>query len=165
MVKAIFPGSFDPVTNGHLETIKQASKAFDKVFVVIMTNTSKKYLFSARERAELVEDALADLKLANVSVLTRPATLTVDVAKELQTNIIVRGLRNSEDFLYEQQISAMNKKLNPAIETIYFMTSSENSFVASSMIKEIAKFNGDVSQFLPEKAALALKRVLGSNEK
>ena len=160
MVKAIFPGSFDPVTNGHLETIKQASKAFDKVFVVIMTNTSKKYLFSARERAELVEDALADLKLANVSVLTRPATLTVDVAKELQTNIIVRGLRNSEDFLYEQQISAMNKKLNPAIETIYFMTSSENSFVASSMIKEIAKFNGDVSQFLPEKAALALKRVL-----
>lgn len=165
MVKAIFTGSFDPVTNGHLETIKQASKAFDKVFVVIMTNTSKKYLFSARERAELVEDALADLKLANVSVLTRPATLTVDVAKELQTNIIVRGLRNSEDFLYEQQISAMNKKLNPAIETIYFMTSSENSFVASSMIKEIAKFNGDVSQFLPEKAALALKRVLGSNEK
>lgn len=165
MVKAIFPGSFDPVTNGHLETIKQASKAFDKVFVVIMTNTSKKYLFSARERAELVEDALADLKLANVSVLTRPATLTVDVARELQTNIIVRGLRNSEDFLYEQQISAMNKKLNPAIETIYFMTSSENSFVASSMIKEIAKFNGDVSQFLPEKAALALKRVLGSNEK
>ena len=83
----------------------------------------------------------------------------------MQTNIIVRGLRNSEDFLYEQQISAMNKKLNPAIETIYFMTSSENSFVASSMIKEIAKFNGDVSQFLPEKAALALKRVLGSNEK
>lgn len=165
MVKAIFPGSFDPVTNGHLETIKQASRAFDEVFVVIMTNTSKKYLFSARERAELVEDALADLKLANVSVLTRPATLTVDVAKELQTNIIVRGLRNSEDFLYEQQISAMNKKLNPAIETIYFMTSSENSFVASSMIKEIAKFNGDVSQFLPEKAALALKRVLGSNEK
>ena len=165
MVKAIFPGSFDPITNGHLETLKKASQSFDEVVVVIMTNTSKKYLFSAKERAELVEEAIADLKLANVSVLTRPAALTVDVAKELQTNIIIRGLRNSADFLYEQQINAMNKKLNPAIETVYFMTSSDNSFVASSMIKEIAKFGGDVSQFLPVKAALALKRVLASHEK
>lgn len=105
------------------------------------------------------------MKLANVSVLIRSVVLAVDVAKELQINIIIRGLRNSADFLYEQQTSAMNKKFNPVTETVYFITSSDNNSVAPSMIKEIVKFNGDVSQLLPVKAAPALKRVLTSYEK
>lgn len=162
MTTALFPGSFDPITNGHLDVIKQASQIFDQVHVVVMTNTHKKYMFDDQQRLDLVQDSIKEFK--NVDGLLAPETLTVNLARKFRVKTIIRGVRNSEDFLYEQQIAGMNKKLAPEISTVLFFTSPENSFVASSIIKEIAKFNGDITSFLPEKAAQALKDRMNNND-
>lgn len=154
MTIAIFPGSFDPITKGHVEVVAKAADLFDRVYVVIMTNTHKKYLFSADQRVSLAQDALKKLK--NVQVLKKPNSLTVNVARELGAKAIVRGVRNTEDFLYEQQIAGLNERLAPEIHTVLIFTKPDSSFIASSMIKEVARFGGDVSQFLPSKAAKAL---------
>lgn len=158
MTVALFPGSFDPITNGHVETAKRAAEIFDRVFVVAMTNTSKNYLFSAQQRADFARDALKDA--SNIKVLERPDQLTVKLAHELKAKVIVRGVRNSADFRYEQEIAGINKRLAPDINTVLLFSSPENSFVASSMIKELARFDEDVNQFLPQMAAQALREKL-----
>lgn len=152
---AIFPGSFDPITNGHMDIVKQAAEMFDRIYLVVMTNTHKKYLFSAAKRAALA--AAAVQQLPNVSVLKRPTSLTVAVARQVHAQTIIRGVRDSADFLYEQQIAGMNRQLAPDIHTALLFTSPENSFVASSMIKEVAKFQGPVTRFLPAASARALR--------
>ena len=162
MSVAIFPGSFDPITNGHVDIINQAAAIFDKVYVVVMVNTAKKYLFTNEEREDLINDAVKDLK--NVQVLLKPNQLTVNVARDLGANTIVRGVRNTTDFLFEQQIAEMNKKMASDISTVLLFTEPENSFVASSIIKEIAQFNGDFASFLPTNAAQALKEKIGYNK-
>ena len=162
MTVALFPGSFDPITNGHLETAKKAAQIFDKVYVVAMTNTSKHYLFTAKERADFIRDALKDIP--NIEVLDKPDMLTVNLAHELHARAIVRGVRNSADFRYEQEIAGINKRLAPDINTVLLFSSPENSFVASSMIKELARFDEDVHQFLPEKAAKALRKKLNHEQ-
>ena len=154
MTTALFPGSYDPITNGHVSVAKKAARIFDKVYVVVMTNTSKKYMFSASERTEFAKDALKDIP--NIEVLKRPEELTVNVAHELGASAIVRGVRNSDDFRYEQQIAGINEKIAPDIHTVLLFTAPEQSFVASSMVKEAAKFGGDVSEFLPDLARKAL---------
>ncbi|KRM02255.1 pantetheine-phosphate adenylyltransferase [Lactobacillus kitasatonis] len=162
MTIALFPGSFDPITNGHVETAKKAAQIFDKVYVVAMTNTSKHYLFTAEQRADFIRDALKDIP--NIEVLEKPDMITVNLAHELHAKAIVRGVRNSADFRYEQEIAGINKRLAPDINTILLFSSPENSFVASSMIKELARFNEDVRQFLPEKAAEALRKKLNHEQ-
>lgn len=162
MTVALFPGSFDPITNGHVETAKKAAQIFDKVYVVAMTNTSKHYLFTAKERADFIRDALKDIP--NVEVLDKPDMLTVNLAHELHARAIVRGVRNSADFRYEQEIAGINKRLAPDINTVLLFSSPENSFVASSMIKELARFDEDVHQFLPERAAKALRKKLNHEQ-
>ena len=162
MSVAIFPGSFDPITNGHVDIINQAAAIFDKVYVVVMVNTAKKYLFTNEEREDLINDAVKDLK--NVQVLLKPNQLTINVAHDLGANTIVRGVRNTTDFLFEQQIAEMNKKMANDISTVLLFTEPENSFVASSIIKEIAQFNGNFASFLPTKAAQALKEKIGYNK-
>lgn len=162
MSVAIFPGSFDPITNGHVDIINQAAAIFDKVYVVVMVNTAKKYLFTNEEREDLINDAVNDLK--NVQVLLKPNQLTINVAHDLGANTIVRGVRNTTDFLFEQQIAEMNKKMANDISTVLLFTEPENSFVASSIIKEIAQFNGDFASFLPTNAAQALKEKIGYNK-
>ena len=162
MTVALFPGSFDPITNGHVETAKKAAQIFDKVYVVAMTNTSKHYLFTAKERADFIRDALKDIP--NIEVLDKPDMLTVNLAHELHARAIVRGVRNSADFRYEQEIAGINKRLAPDIITVLLFSSPENSFVASSMIKELARFDEDVHQFLPEKAAKALRKKLNHEQ-
>lgn len=162
MTVALFPGSFDPITNGHVETAKKAAQIFDKVYVVAMTNTSKHYLFTAKERADFIRDALKDIP--NIEVLDKPDMLTVNLAHELHARAIVRGVRNSADFRYEQEIAGINKRLAPDINTVLLFSSSENSFVASSMIKELARFDEDVHQFLPERAAKALRKKLNHEQ-
>ena len=157
MTIALFPGSFEPITNGHIETAKKAAQIFEKVYLVAMTNTSKHYLFSP---ADFARDALKDI--ANIEVLEKPDEITVDLAHELKAKAIVRGVRNSADFRYEQEIAGINKRLAPDINTVLLFSSPENSFVASSMIKELARFDKDVSQFLPEKAAKALRKKLNN---
>lgn len=162
MTVALFPGSFDPITNGHVETAKKAAQIFDKVYVVAMTNTSKHYLFTAKERADFIRDALKNIP--NIEVLDKPDMLTVNLAHELHARAIVRGVRNSADFRYEQEIAGINKRLAPDINTVLLFSSPENSFVASSMIKELARFDEDVHQFLPERAAKALRKKLNHEQ-
>ena len=162
MTVALFTGSFDPITNGHVETAKKAAQIFDKVYVVAMTNTSKHYLFTAKERADFIRDALKDIP--NIEVLDKPDMLTVNLAHELHARAIVRGVRNSADFRYEQEIAGINKRLAPDINTVLLFSSPENSFVASSMIKELARFDEDVHQFLPERAAKALRKKLNHEQ-
>lgn len=159
MVKAIFPGSFDPITNGHLETIQTAAKMFDEVYVVIMTNTNKKYLFTEQERLVLAQQVFD--AYAHVHVIARPEELTVNVARSLGAQAIVRGLRNDADFNYEREIAAINKTLAPDLNTVLLLTSPENSFISSSMIKETATFGGDVSKLVPLVVAQALAKKLG----
>ena len=158
MTSALFPGSFDPITNGHVETAKKAAQIFDKVFVVAMTNTAKHYMFTPQERTEFIRDALKDVP--NIEVLEAPDILTVELARKLKVNTMVRGARNSEDFRYEQQVAEIDSRIAPDIQTVLLFSSPENSFIASSMIKEIARFNSDISQFLPAKAAKAVKEKL-----
>lgn len=152
---ALFPGSFDPFTNGHLNTVERASLFFDEVIIGIFTNTSKTPLFSAEEKKELTKMAVSHLP--NVKVITQSAGLTVNIAKEIGANFLIRGVRNSQDFEYEKNIDSMNKKMDPEIDTILLIAAEEYSNISSSMIKEIAKFNGDVSSFVPENIDKALK--------
>ena len=162
MAKAIFPGSFDPLTNGHLETIQTAAKIFDQLYVVIMTNTQKKYLFKEKERVSLAKKALDSI--SNVKVIGRPVELTIDVARELGANTIVRGLRNDADFNYEREIAQINKTLAPELNTIFLLTGPENSFISSSMIKETAMFGGNISKLVPPVVNRALKEKVNENE-
>ncbi|WP_251717049.1 pantetheine-phosphate adenylyltransferase [Lactobacillus agrestimuris] len=156
MTTAIFPGSFDPITNGHLDVIKQAATVFEKVFVVILTNTNKKSLFTDEERLSLIRDAVKDFD--NVQAIVRPSSLTVDVAKELDAKAIIRGIRNTQDFIYEQQIAVLNRELDNQVNTVLFFTKPEVNSISSSMVKEIAKFGGSIEKFLPLKAAEALRK-------
>ena len=156
MTVAIFPGSFDPVTNGHLEVITKAAKLFDQLYVIVMTNTAKKYLFTETERATFIQKAIEDME--NVEVITRPASLTVDVAKTVGATAIVRGTRNTQDYVFEQQIAQLNEQLAPEITTVLLPTSPKNSAIASSMIKEIAKFGGDISNLVPQLVAQKLNQ-------
>ena len=155
-MKAIFPGSFDPITNGHLDVIKRSAQLFEHVYVVILTNTAKKPLFSAEKRQMLVEDAIKDL--SNVTVLLKEADLTVNVASQLGAQVIIRALRNAQDFEFEKNIAEMNKNLAPQIETMLLVTDPKYSFVSSSLIKEVARFKGDVSQLVSPLVLAELKK-------
>ncbi|MEG2708145.1 MAG: pantetheine-phosphate adenylyltransferase [Vagococcus sp.] len=156
---ALFPGSFDPFTNGHLNTVERASALFDEVIVGIFTNTTKHPLFSAEEKEQLA--CAATSHLDNVKIVSQSAGLTVTIAKELGANFLVRGVRNSQDYEYEKNIASMNKKMAPEIDTVFLLSDEEYSNISSSMIKEIARFKGDVSAFVPEAVNQALIEKLG----
>ncbi|KRM88007.1 pantetheine-phosphate adenylyltransferase [Lacticaseibacillus thailandensis] len=156
---AIFPGSFDPFTNGHLDTVRRASAIFDRVVVAVMTNTSKQPLFSASEKTALIAGALVGLP--NVSVVAQSAALTVDFARHLHAQFIVRGLRNVQDFSYENDIAAVNARLAPDIQTVLLPAKPEYAAISSSIIKEVAAFGGDVSTMVPANVARALQQKLG----
>ncbi|WP_034550580.1 pantetheine-phosphate adenylyltransferase [Carnobacterium funditum] len=154
--KALFPGSFDPLTNGHIDTIERSAKLADYLFIAVATNTSKKNLFDADEKIELIQ--LATRHLENVSVIEHTNGLTVDLAKKVGASTLIRGLRNAEDFEYEMNIAAMNKTQNPEIETIILMASQQHRFLSSSLIKEVAFFGGDVSNLVPTDVNIAIKK-------
>jgi pantetheine-phosphate adenylyltransferase len=153
--KALFPGSFDPLTNGHLNTIERSAKLTDHLFVAVATNTSKKNLFNISEKIELIQ--LATKQLDNVSIIEHTEGLTVDLARKVGANVLIRGLRNAEDFEYEMNIAAINKTQNPEIETIILMASQEHRFLSSSLIKEVSFFGGDVSKLVPSAVNKAIK--------
>lgn len=155
MTKAIFPGSFDPITYGHLDLIKRASKMFDELVVTVAKNTSKNGIFSFEERIELIEENIKDLH--NVTVVMAEG-LTVELAKKMGATVIVRGLRNSSDFNNESAIATMNHNLDKSIESVFLITKPKYQSVSSSLIKEIAHFNGDISEFVPDNVSKSLKK-------
>lgn len=144
---AVCPGSFDPVTVGHLDIIRRAAGMFSKVIVVVMTNSSKNPSFTAVERMEMIRKVTADIP--NVAVDCYDGLLA-DYARQVSAGAIVKGLRAMSDFEYEFQMALTNKKLNPNVETVFLTTKAENMYLSSSMVKEIGRMGGDVSDFVPE---------------
>lgn len=144
---AVIPGTFDPITNGHLDIIERAAKIFDVLYVAVLNNSSKKPLFTVEERMEMIKQVTAHLP--NVAVESASG-LTVDYAAKRGATAIVRGLRAVSDFEYEMQIASMNRTLNAEIETFFVMTNTKYSFLSSSMVKEVAQYHGDISELVPE---------------
>lgn len=147
MLKAIYPGSFDPVTLGHLDIIKRSAGLVDELIVGVLNNNAKSPLFSVEERVRMLEEVTKDME--NVTIMPF-AGLLVDFAKQTGARAVVRGLRAITDFEYELQMSQMNHKLDENVETIFLTTSLEYSYLSSSTVKEVAAFGGDVTQFVPE---------------
>ena len=146
MRTSVYPGSFDPITNGHLDIIRRASKIYDKVIVGVLNNSNKKPLFSAAERMEMIRSVTGGLDNVEVDCFHG---LLVDFVKEKGAEVIVKGLRTVADFEYEFQMALLNKALNPENETVFLMTDSKYSYISSSMVKELAGFNGDLTGLVP----------------
>lgn len=154
MKKVIYPGSFDPITNGHLDIIKRAAQIFDEVVVAVGNNPDKNTLFSDKERVELIKKSVFDIK--NVSV-TEYSGLTANFVKSQGTNLIIRGTRDSRDFVFEKEIANLNSLLDNQIETLLIFANKDYELISSSMVKEIIRFDGDVSKFVPKPVLSALK--------
>jgi pantetheine-phosphate adenylyltransferase len=145
--KAIYPGTFDPVTNGHIDIIKRACKMFDKIIVAVADNKDKNTMFSLQKRVEFMKKATRNLEKVEVASFS---SLLVDFAKEKECKIIIRGLRAVSDFEYELQMGYANKSLDSEIDTIYLMPNLENAFISSSVVRSILKYSGDVSHLVPK---------------
>lgn len=152
---AVCPGSFDPVTYGHLDIIRRGAKVFDQVYVAVLNNSSKKPLFSVEERMELLKEVVKPFP--NVTVESFNGLL-VDYARSKNANTILRGLRAVSDFEYEMQITSMNRVLDENIETFFMMTNSQYAFLSSSIVKEVAKYNGNISELVPPIVEEALRK-------
>jgi pantetheine-phosphate adenylyltransferase len=155
MRRAIYPGSFDPVTNGHLDVIERARKLFDEVIVAVAHNDEKQPLFSLKERLDLLRETAG--RIANVRIAEFEGLL-VDFAKAQNAGAVIRGLRAVSDFEFEFQMALMNRKLDAAVETIFLMPKEEYTYLSSRIVKEIARLGGDISSFVPACVAKALSR-------
>ena len=147
MLRAIYPGSFDPVTNGHLDGIRRSSKMVDELIVGVLNNNAKMPLFSVEERVRMLKEVTKDIP--NVRIYPFDGLL-IDFAAKMEAGVVIRGLRAITDFEYELQMSQTNHKLNPDVETIFLTTSIEYSYLSSTTVKEIASYGGDITQFVPE---------------
>jgi len=159
---AIYPGTFDPITYGHIDLIKKSLKIFDRIVVAAAENINKDYLFTIDERVDIIKDSLfKDLKLSKKKILVIPFnTLTINLCKKYKAKVIIRGLRAVSDFEYEFQLAGMNKKLNEKIETIFMMSDVENQIISSKFVKEIAKLDGKISKFITKSIVKRLKNKL-----
>lgn len=151
---AVYPGSFDPITNGHLDIIKRASRLYDKVIIGVLDNSSKKPMFSSIERKEMIDENIKDIPNVSCDVFSG---LLVDFAKQNGATVIVKGLRTVADFEYEFQMALLNKALNPEYETMFMMTDSKYSYISSSMVKDVAKYNGELDGLVPHNVILKIK--------
>jgi len=150
---AVVPGSFDPITYGHLDIITRAAKVFDEIYISVLNNSSKSPLFTVEERMELIKQVTKDIP--NVKVDTFHGLL-VEYAATVNANAIVRGLRAVSDFEYEMQITSMNRLLDKGIETFFIMTNNQYSFLSSSIVKEVAQYHGEISELVPPEVEEAL---------
>ncbi len=152
--RAIYPGTFDPITNGHLDIIERATSLFDEIIVVVARNSSKSPLFTEEERVEMIRESTAHYACVSVDMLNG---LTVEYAMKCGACAIIRGLRAVTDFEYEFQIALMNRKLAPAVSTVFLMPHERYTYLSSSIIREVARFQQDVSEFVPPPVAARLK--------
>ena len=144
---AVCPGSFDPITYGHLDIVKRASRMFDRVIVAVLQNSAKHCVFSVAERVEMIEDSIRGLPNVTASSFDG---LLADYTRIVNANVIVKGLRAMSDFEYEFQMALINQKINPDVETVFLSSRSEYMFMSSNIVREIARVGGDISQFVPE---------------
>ncbi|HCN56870.1 MAG TPA: pantetheine-phosphate adenylyltransferase [Exiguobacterium sp.] len=158
---AICPGSFDPITNGHLDIIERAAPIFDEIIVAVLNNSSKKPLFSVQERMELISEVTEHLPHIKVDAFNG---LLVDYASTVGADVIVRGLRAVSDFEYEMQVASINKKMNDQIETLFMMTNNQYSFLSSSIVKEAAKYGASVAGLVPPAVEEALRHKYSEGE-
>ena len=154
MKKAIYPGSFDPITNGHLDILERSLKVFDKVIVLVASNPDKKYIFSSKERVEMIKDAIKGLKNVDVDATEG---LTVAYAKKVGANCLIRGLRAVTDFEYEFKLSAANEYIDSSIDEVFFMSHAETSFISSSTVNELYRSGVDISKLVPASVVKAYK--------
>lgn len=157
MTKAIYAGSFDPFTMGHLNILNRSAKMFDEVILAIGTNTSKRALFTPEEKVEMINEVIKESSYDNVSVILHTDGLIVDLAKAEGAEVMVRGIRSLTDMEYEMNIASMNKTQQPDIESVFLMADEQYRFVSSSMLKEVAIFNGDVTGMVPDNIAKRMK--------
>ena len=157
---AIYPGTFDPITYGHIDVIKKGISIFDKLIVAVSEGGDKNHLFSTDERIELVKNSLIkDVKISSKKIeIIKFASLTTSLCKKYKSNIILRGLRAVSDFEYEFQLAGMNRKLNKNIETLFLMSDIENQIISSKFVKEIIKLKGDIKKFTTKTTIKLLKR-------
>lgn len=155
MIRAIYPGSFDPVTNGHLDIMERGSQLFDEMIVAVSHNVSKHCVFTIEERVQLIQASAAHLPNLRVEICSN---LIADFARQQQAQVIVRGLRAVSDFEVEFKMALMNKHLNQELETVFLMTSQAYLFLNSSLVREIASFHGDVSEFVPHCVVESLQK-------
>lgn len=158
MVKAVYPGTFDPVTNGHVDIVERASRVFDRLIVGVYRNPPKSVMFTAEERVGLIREAIGHLKNVDVREYTG---LTVSLAHEVDASVIVRGLRIGGDFEYEREMALMNRDIASDVDTVCLLSSLDYQFVSSSRVKEIAALGGDVSRLVPGHVLEPLLRKLG----
>ena len=159
MKTAIYPGTFDPITYGHIDVIKKSLKIFDRIVVATTDNINKNYYFSIDERLSIIKKSLfKDLKLnkSRIKVISFD-TLTINLCKKYKASVIIRGLRAVSDFEYEFQLAGMNKKLNTNIETMFLMSNIENQIISSKFVKEITKLNGNINKFVTKSTVKMLK--------
>lgn len=162
MRKGVYPGSFDPITNGHLDVLARASNLFDEVIVAVARDNQKTSLFTMEERVAMLEETARERGLANV-VVTPFHGLLVEFARQQEACAVIRGLRAVSDFEFEFQMALMNRKLDERVETIFLTPREELTYISSRIVKEIARLGGDVQQFVPPGVALALKRKLAQS--
>ena len=156
---ALYPGSFDPVTHGHMDMIRRSASVFDKLIVGVLRNKSKNPLFTVQERVKMIQNICKDLEKVEVISFNG---LLIDVAAQQGATVIVRGLRAITDFDYELQLSQTNKVIAPDIETIFLNTNLKYSYLSSSIVKEIASYNGDISEFVDENVAKEIKKKIAA---
>ena len=157
MKLGIYPGSFDPLTNGHIDIIERSRKFIDNLIIGISDNNNKKNLFNLDERIKMINKIMQNRNINNVTVESFNGLL-VSFVKKKKANLIIRGLRAVSDFEYEFQMTGMNFKLNSSIETIFLMASDNNQLISSNLVKEVSKLNGDVSKFVPTEVEIELKK-------
>lgn len=162
MLRAIYPGSFDPVTYGHLDIIQRSCKIVDELIVGVLNNNAKMPLFSVEERVKMLKEVTEDL--TNISIVPFDGLL-VDFARQMDAALVIRGLRAITDFEYELQMSQTNHKLEPNVETMFLTTNIQYSYLSSTTVKEIAAFGGDISQFVPEAVAAELQKKINAKRR
>lgn len=157
---ALYPGSFDPFTNGHLDILHRATKLFEKVVVTVAVNNEKKSVFSGDERVQLIQECLSGTEWGTRVQITQFTGLLVDHAKKMNAHTLIRGVRQISDFEYEFRMALTNKRLAPTIDTVFLMPDEQLTFISASLVKEVAYWGGDLSSFVPKHVEIALKNKL-----
>jgi pantetheine-phosphate adenylyltransferase len=160
---ALFPGSFDPITNGHVDLLGRACELFEKIIVTVAVNNTKTALFTGQERVEMIQLAIQNKPWAGQVVVEQFQGLLIDYARQKETKIVVRGVRQVSDFEYEFRMALTNRRLAPEIDTMFLMPDEQLTFISASVVKEIAAWGGDLSSFVPEPVAKALRHKLKSS--